>query len=675
MADTHEVFDKIINNALKTAAEKVSEAAETIADALEGTDVSIDITIDPASPEMRTFRTGIHPDTKSASDDSFWDLGQPRQKKYAPPTFEGHTVGVTEIEDESADHRTARSEKIPPRSSSPKVVNTVDGPRYVTSSYRNRSAHTKYRGTQSSMNSPRREASKEVRSYSPDSMLIKKIDVRSWETDVEFYGRFANDALSSHNAAPSVHYTQPNSPVPYNSYVPQYSHMNRMQVEYYRWVRENIRHGVFPVCDAAYLQLYIFEIINLPEVIPPAEGASILAKIWTGYRKVYPRLDGYLCEWMADYCMIHALPLPDEIKNIRHEIAHKAQFKEFYLDMPKNPTADEMADTAKALLEVSSDYDYRTSRYYTENRDAYEKHIPAAIAEVLIQSHRSGRGILSLERIYKMTRDSYCGAIVSSGIKRRVDIEFSSFTRRADSRQSITALAKYAENKVRVICGVKAKLGCDKADAEDTAVIDRYFAPMITDKVKKSSDDKYMPDDYLKNYEAEDSGFDFSAAAEIEKQSWINTSRLTGESFTDTVQSAEEYTAEDAPTVDGEIGFETTVIESGSDETDTSETIIPTAHDAEEAEEAKASQTAETADEADITDKTDVSLEKEAVRAALAGEFKKFCREHGLYEGEIADRVNNVFLDEIGDIILENNGSGYALIEDYREDTENWLTI
>ncbi len=109
MADINEVFDKIINNVLKTAAEKVSEAAETIADALEGTDVSIDITIDSDSPEKRTFKTSIRSDGKNASDDSFWDLGQPRQKKYAPPTFEGHTIGVTEVRDESNGYCRKRS--------------------------------------------------------------------------------------------------------------------------------------------------------------------------------------------------------------------------------------------------------------------------------------------------------------------------------------------------------------------------------------------------------------------------------------------------------------------------------------------------------------------------------------------------------------------------------------
>ena len=65
---------------------------------------------------------------------------------------------------------------------------------------------------------------------------------------------------------------------------------------------------------------------------------------------------------------------------------------------------------------------------------------------------------------------------------------------------------------------------------------------------------------------------------------------------------------------------------------------------------------------------------RQAIRAALLGEFRLYCRRNNLYEGEAADRVNNIFLEEIGDIILENTGSGFELIEDYREDVENWLS-
>ena len=77
---------------------------------------------------------------------------------------------------------------------------------------------------------------------------------------------------------------------------------------------------------------------------------------------------------------------------------------------------------------------------------------------------------------------------------------------------------------------------------------------------------------------------------------------------------------------------------------------------------------AETAESADADQQI-----RDGLRAALAGQFRAWCRENNLYEGEAADRINTLFLDELGDVVLEDSGSGFTLIEDYREDVEQWL--
>ena len=48
-------------------------------------------------------------------------------------------------------------------------------------------------------------------------------------------------------------------------------------------------------------------------------------------------------------------------------------------------------------------------------------------------------------------------------------------------------------------------------------------------------------------------------------------------------------------------------------------------------------------------------------------------RENGLYEGDAADRINGIFLERIGDIVLEPDGVGFRFVDDYREDSEEWL--
>ncbi len=606
-----------------------------------------------------------------SSHEDFWDLGSPKPRSYAPAHFSTDSLRLTDVEDHPTDsstshttaaenNKTAHSERIPPRHQSPtghhtpgtvRVVNTVNGPRCIsedrrvlTHSYRRRTP------TVSILPHTEHKAPETVKTYVPQGNLIRSVTVRTWENGTEFYGRFASDARQSHTARPSVPADQPLSPVLYFSYVPQYAHMNRAQVDYYRWLRENIRLGRYPKTELSYLQLYIFEIINLPDLIPPEEGANLLASLWLHYRKDHPRLDSFLCEWMVDYCLIGGCSMPPSLTSILPEIVPKAQFKEFYLSSGTENEGEENA-IGKTIVEVCSDYDYRSSRYYKENKEAYETHLPAALTLVMKEAEQDKRGVFALDRVYKMTRDSYCGAIIASGIKRRLDLEFLSYTRQADARLAVTSMVKYAENKLRAMLGIKAKLSPGPMDPADTAVLDRYFAPLLPVKQAASAEDKYMPADYMKNYESEDAGFDFSRALAIEADSWVNTGRLTGESLIETDPETVEEAAASLPKADGQ----------------PSAPIIPETKSPASESEATKSPTPE--DHAAAGDST----LREAIEAALLGEFRTYCRKHSLYEGEIADRINSLFLDEIGDVVLQSSDKGFTLIEDYREDMENWL--
>jgi len=591
----------------------------------------------------------------------FWDLGNPRGRIYKAPEFDPSTLTSTEITDDSESARPI-GEAIPARdthrtSHSHTVVKTIHGSRIVTDSYRNRASRIS-RDRLSSASAPAKAVSVIESTHNDCGPLIRKIDVKTRDGD-EFYGKFATNAHRSHADRTTHGVTPTMERVPYFSYVPQYSHMNLSQITFYKAVRESIIHGEYPECDLSYVLLYIYEIINLPDMIPAEEGVRLLSGIWLGYRKMHPRLDSYLCEWLPDYCMIRGLPLPECIYPLLPDIVPKAQFKEFYFsigtDAPMSTASHVSTDElpfilAKTLIELSSDYDYRSAKYYRENKTVYDTLIPAALSHVMHEAQIAGRGMFASDRIYKITRDSYAGAVASSGIKRWLDIEFTSFTRRADTRDLVTALVKYAENKLRVTLSIKAKLSPGEIDPADTAVIDRFFDPIIPAAAKIRAEDRYMPADYMKNYESEDSGFDFTAASEIERTSWLNTALLTGE---DELIPQTEHT--DAPEIPGQLSSE-----GYFEEIDLPE---PTAEADEAEESAPAIEKEPAADD----------IVRLGVKSALCGTFAAFCRERGVHAGELSDRINNVFIDVLGDVILEDHGAGFELIEDYREDTENWL--
>ncbi len=671
-----------------------------------------------ASFEVDSLSTGgrqvVHDPARSPSDnagsDNFWNLGRPKPRVYKKPDFSETPVELTDVDNTidldrevtgpeaiAADTRPTEApvtrgshsrlnyrpadntdiladlfddlpERTNPQTQTLKTstATTSDGrqtivhdapPRYPTGSYGSYKRHGSFNPQKNAEQTERRKrhtGDELLAKYTSDGLLIREVEVRSWTSDIDFYERFLENAEKSHSAQSTVPYTSDYPRVSYFSYVPQYSHMSRAQLDFYRWVRENIRHGRYPDCDPSYIQLYIYEILNLPELIPPEYGAAQLAGIWLHYRRTEPRLDGYLCEWLPDYCLIHACPMPEKIKTLLPEIVPKAQFKEFYLDFNPAKAADEDYLTlAKTLIEASSDYDYRRSRYYKDNRDAYEHHLPLAVVSVIKRAITSGngKGVFAREKTYKMSRDSYCGAIVSISVKRRMNIEFCSFTRSAETRRAVTAIVKYAENKLRLTLGIKSKLGVDGILPEDSAILDVYFAPMLPQKTVKPKEDQYMPDDYLKNYESEDSGFDFGTAAEIERLSWQNTTLLTQGEF----EGIPELT------------------ESGEDTPDLSEAIpepteIPVIPESKLPTEHPVENSAHPADDSD----EDTFL-REALSAALNGHFHDFCRDHQIYDGVLADRINTKFLDILGDIVLEENGKSYIIIEDYREDIETWM--
>jgi hypothetical protein len=433
--------------------------------------------------------------------------------------------------------------------------------------------------------------------------------------------------------------------------------MSLAQITFYKAVRESIIRGEYPECDLSYVLLYIYEIINLPDMIPADEGVQLLANIWLGYRKMHPRRDSYLCEWLPDYCMIRGLSLPESLYPLLPEIVPKAQFKEFYFSVSTSAptsTASHVNSTelpfilAETLVEISSDYDYRSAKYYKENKVAYDTLIPASLSHVMHEAQIAGRGMFVSDRIYKITRDSYAGAVASSGIKRWLDIEFTSFTRRADTRDRVTALVKYAENKLRVVLGIKAKLTPGEVDPADARIIDTFFDPIIPAAAKIRAEDRYMPSDYMKNYESEDSGFDFTAASEIERTSWSNTALLTGED-----ELIPEAELPEAPEIPGQLSTE--------------------GYFEEHTAQADGASPASPRDSGEKSGKDDIV--RLGVKSALDGTFAKFCRERSLHEGDLADRINNVFIDVLGDIILEDRGSGYELIEDYREEMSEWLKM
>lgn len=591
--------------------------------------------------DEQRFATGRSAENRRYGGDDFWDFGEVRRKVYRKPDFGAGADEMILIDRETPESgNVAKRESVPQRRSwttpavKPRVADNVAvGEKPVRTAQYGSAAHgVKTRDVAERQNEALR-ATPTSCEYDCGNLLIRRVEIRPWTTNTQFYGRFAAEAALFHEKRGT-----PCPAVPFFSCVPQYAKMDERQQSFYLYVRECLRNGTYIEADLSYILLYIYEIINLPHKIPPERGSALLAFLWLHYRKSYPRLDVFLCEWLPDYCLIHQIPMPRELTPILPQIVQKAPFKEFFLDVP--PEQD-MENTARILMEFASDYDYRTSRYYPGNESMYDEKLRAAVIAALTDACREKRGIFSFEKKYRLTRDAYCGAVAPAEIKRRIDVEFYSFTRSLETRERITSLVRYAENRLRLVLKIRAKLGVGKLDPADREIIDRFFAPLMEEKPLSRAEVAALEErEYLKLYEAESVGFDLAAAEEIERTSWDNTRRLT---FADTsaVDASVDVSEDESVDVSEDEPAEGESVDASVDES-----------------------TASTADGA----------EKEAVRAALRGDFRNYCRANGLFDGDMASKINEIFLELIGDVVLLDENGEYGLIEDYREDVLEWLS-
>ena len=590
-------------------------------------------------------------------DEKFWELPPVSKKTYSPPS-QGRNTDTIPLSIDEPDE--SRQEAIPPRDPSTATAaqgnfrptrpadRTYRTAAYATSrEYQNRVQNRADGGTfgfreedRVGTDIPPQENGSSgdlVEERDGEGWLIRHVVIRRWINDFSFYATFGRDALVSHQKV-----GKPTEPVACTSFVPQYSQMNSRQLDYYLWFRDNARQDNFLPADFAYVLLYIYEILNLPDQIPTVEGIERLCLLWAHYRKVYPKLDAYLCEWIPDYALIHGVALPGVLEPFLSEIVRKAQFKEFFLDNMCPPggrlSHRAIAVLAGVLLETYSDYDYTLSRYYTGgNQAAYDKCIPEALTAALEQAYAEGRGMFATDRLYRLTRDSYCGAIIHTGNKRRIDVAFHSCIRSPDTRRYVTGIVKYAENRLRGRLKIKSKLNASDIAPADKAQVDAYFGPEEVPVAKKKVVEEEA---YMQLYDVDTTGFDFSVAKQIEDASWRNTDRLTaaepGEPVVPEMPIAEEPAAQE-------------VVEN-----------VPVA--------AQPMQVP-------VEEKGQVTAEpsvRDAVLALLGGQFESYCRAHGLFPGKVAEQINEVFLDVTGDILVEADGNRYSLIEDYREDAEAW---
>lgn len=475
--------------------------------------------------------------------------------------------------------------------------------------------------------------------YTPKEGLIRRVEVSRWDSHYNFYESFRKDAerLFSRTSSECPH-------VSFFSYIPQYSQLKYSQLKWYLWWRDNVRRGVYMRTDFCYILLYIYEIINCPDLIEPERGLTLLSEIWLNYREEHRRIDSYMCEWLCDYCLINRLPCPtDKLEPILGDVVAAASLKEFYID-----TADKNSAGA-GILAHSSLYDWRKSRYVTsETLPIFAAHIKGAFEHVYREILSGDGGEFAKE--IRVERNAYDGALCVYDIKRTLAVEYVSYTRSPKFRFVVTDIIKYSENRIRMALGIKSRLKADELTDRLRASIDSYFDEHlpIPKKAKKARvDQDAASKEYERLYEPTSVTLSPENAFRIEAESWSTTELLTS-AFDD----AEAALPKEEPML----------------------MPIPAVPAFEEVPEALQSNSGEGEFESLICALG--SAEKMALKHLAEGNtdgVTTAAKSTGMLPDALADRINEAAFDIVGDSIIEPHEGGYRLISDYEGDIVKWL--
>ena len=470
--------------------------------------------------------------------------------------------------------------------------------------------------------------------YTPDNALVRVVRLYRWKSTYRYYEGFVRDAEKLY---PVVGAESPR--VPFFSYVPQYSQMNRAQLEWYLWWRACVRKGEFPDTDYSYVLLYAYELINLSHRIDPKTTQDELCKIWVHYRNTFYQLDSYLPDWICDHSLIHRLPPPPVCtEEMLPAVMAHCTLKEFYVP---SGGAD---GYIRALLAFCSNYNYRKSKFCVgENVELFDRAIMGALKEVTERMSADGKLFATAGMDdSKLTRDAYTGALCSYRIKRRIEVEYCSFSRSHELRFFITDVVKYTENKIRATLGIRSRLTIYALPISVRKILDGYLEGFLPTRAANARKQTEKSAEYEKLYDLPRKTLSLSDAAEIERLSWDTTEKLV-EAFTE--EAEEEQVSPIAVPMPKPV-------------------MSPMPESELEGRE----------DETDLADAMGSYLPfLRAVRDGDSMGQRNAARDAGMPLEVLADEVNGIAAELTGDILLEDRDGVFAVIEDYREILEDIL--
>ncbi len=491
--------------------------------------------------------------------------------------------------------------------------------------------------------------------YFPENPLIKSVRVCSEKpgekvfVDTNLFIR-ERRALLNRKAAESPY-------VPYYSYSPRYSQMSRAQLSYYLWWRENTQNGIFLKADESYIILYAYELAATGEGEDKEAALGMLCSLLQNYtdRDINAVYRLMIRDLICDFCLVHGIPSPThKLGGLGNQLLSGAFLPEFFIDLSDR--------NRSSVLEMGiasiSMYDYRRSKFYSdETSKLFKKAMSGAVAAIF-SDDAAFKAVMSFtDGIYGcVTAERRPFARMINIVNKSVKLEIT-YYQLSNIQSAVTDAMRYSENKLREYMGIKNKLHIMSINPQVKAALDAYFSenypamPIVDRRRKANANSEPVVNEYDKFYDVPKAEISPEHALEIERDSWSTTKILTEAFSTEADDITEESTSLNALQLIIEpIG------EPVPQKTETTVSHLPATQQLQISGGLLTQIKGEIGEVADFI---------ELCKSPTPTEQRRFAASHGLSVDEIADSINECAANVFGDIILEDVGGAYRIIEDY----------
>lgn len=471
--------------------------------------------------------------------------------------------------------------------------------------------------------------------YKPENSLIHEVVLRKLKCKYNVYSGFLDDAIRYKDKQ-----GVPCEFVEYYSYVPQYNQLSDDQLSYYFWWRYNFREGIKIQTCYSYVLLFVYELINLGKMQDVAQAQRELCDIWNIYHTEFPEISAKLAQWICDFSLIHRLQVP---QNIDDQITKSTlSLKEFYLRIPKN----DYKACATALIRYCTEYDYRMSKFAKgENLKIYDKYIFGAVITAVKFYSEDGAMLSALScEDSKLIRNSFEGALCVEEQKYELEVKYCSFSRSNELRFLMADIIKYAENKIRSYIGVKSKLTVYSVSIELQRELDDYFKNTLF-SIPKVSTKREERGDYDVLYDLPKSKFSLEKAKQIESESWNVTDELISAFEDDFCGEKSGGNTNIKDILPNSPVNNNLKVDNVSQKNDVNETDADSLKSLLE----------EYLDFINAVKNRDCAL------------YKEIAIKSGCLPDSMVDRINEIAVEKIGDMIIEDTDSGFDIVECYAD--------